>query len=343
MMTFSTVAQPSRRLQQALLKSLPEKRVTRLAVLNGKDIKFRMSGLPRLCARMYGLMSLQDGDIVEELDVDSVYTLGTGTAIHHQFQTSYLAKLGDVFQGWWRCTHCLETVKGEPMPAGSMLSHKWTTKPKAECPYCKRRVATKEVAEALGLSESTDFEAIELEFVNREYPITGHCDGILDWNFSADDPTDLVEGLELKSINPRGFAYVDPLEGGTAKVDHIVQCQGYLWGLEGTGIDQFRVMYVAKDFERPMAQTFAEHVVKRDAGLIGRIQAALRKSRDQLREMDTWKASGGAMTGVLPPLVERLHLCTKKSDPRTKYCPMRDQCFQKPATKAPAKAKAAKS
>jgi len=335
MMAFSTVAAPSRRLQKALLRGLPEKRVTRQKTLTANAIKFRMSGLPRLCPRMYGLMALENADIVEELGVDSVYTLGTGTAIHHQFQSSYLAKLGDVFQGWWRCTHCLHTVKGDRMPAGSMLSHRWTPKPKVECPNCGKPVATKDTAEARGLVDWTDFEAVELEFVNLEFSITGHCDGILDWNFDPEEPSDLIEGLELKTINPRGFAYVDPLEGGTPKVDHIAQCQGYLWGLEGTGIEQIRIMYVSKDFERPMTQTFAEHIVRYDAGSVGRIQAGLRRSREQLREMDEWKQSV-ADHPTPAPLCDRLHLCTKKSDPRTKYCPMRDQCFPKrPAKEKP--------
>jgi hypothetical protein len=292
---------------------------------------------------MYGLMALEGRDIVEELNADSVYTLGTGTALHHQFQNHYLAKLGRVYQGWWRCKECLTVARGEERPVGSMLSHGWIPKPES-CPHCKRETATPEQAQGLGLEGTTDFESIELEFVNTDYPITGHCDGVLDWREYEADPQDFVEALEIKSIHPRGFSFVDPMEGGSVKTDHIVQAQGYLWGLEGTGIDQCRIFYVAKEFERPMAQTFAEHVIRRDQGIIGRIQAVLTRSRQTLRDMDEWRARDMALEGEKPPPIpDRLHMCTKKSDKHTKYCPMRDQCFpRKTAKKKVAKKKAAK-
>lgn len=338
---FAARAQVSTKLRDALLESLPSQRVVKLAVLNATDIKFRMSGLPRLCPRMYGLMALEPSDVVEELDAQSVYTLGTGTALHHQFQTEYLAKLGKVYQGWWRCQECLETVRGEPMPAGSMLSHRWIPKPEC-CPKCERKVVVKDDRQP-DSGDVTDFEAIELEFWNGEFEISGHCDGILDWNHYEPSPENLVEALEIKSIHPRGFPYVDPIQGGQVKPDHTEQCQGYLWGLEGTEIEQSRVFYVSKNFQDPFSQTLCEHVVLRDVGRIGQIQARLRKSRSGLADIDQWKAAGGKDSGSEPPISERLPQCTKKSDSRTKYCPMRDQCFpKKVAKKKIAKKKAAK-
>jgi len=257
---------------------------------------------------MYGLMAAQGTDIVEQNDVDATWRMGTGTALHTQFQTHYLPTLGKVYQGWWRCNECRRWHRGEELSVHSRLSHGWIPRPdKCSCGH-------------------EEFESVELEFRDEEHRITGHCDGILDWNHADVDPEDEIEVLELKSIAPMGYRYVDPTEGCGPKPDHIKQTQGYLWGLEGTAVRRGRIMYICKDFEKALPQILGEHLVYRDQGAVSAMKADLRRSVDVVGDVEEWRAAGCEGDAPIP---DRLTACRIKSDKRTRFCPMRDQCFPK--------------
>ncbi len=292
------------------------------------ELKFRMSGLARVCPRMYSLAVMNAGEIMtdsEVIDPELSWIFGTGTAIHHQFQNAYLQTLGDVFQGWWRCKQCGHVHRGQSMLGGSMLSHKWIPKPKL-CAPCSGHGMD---------SEHDEFEYVELEFANPEYRITGHCDGILDWRAYIDPAAPLVrlkavEVLELKTINDYGFKAVDPMTGGVPKPDHVLQCNGYLWALEDTEVTHARIVYIGKDFTKKMAESIVEHRIARSAGYIDALKRMLRDSVSSVERIAEWVCSpvDERSEVKLPP---RLRLCTKRSDKRAKDCPAKALCFPKKA------------
>lgn len=289
------------------------------------ELKFRMSGLARVCPRMYALAVMHSGEIMtdsEVIDPELGWIFGTGTAIHHQFQNAYLQALGDVFQGWWRCRECGHVHRGEVMDG--MLSHRWIPKPK-HCAQYDERISDE--------CQSVDFEYVELEFANPEYRITGHCDGILDWRVYVDPAAplvkfDAVEVLELKTINDYGFKAVDPMAGGVPKPDHVLQCNGYLWALEDTEVTHARIVYIGKDFTKKMAESIVEHRIARSAGYIDALKRMLRDSVSSVERIAEWVCSPvDERPEVELPL--RLRLCTKRSDKRAKDCPAKALCFPK--------------
>lgn len=265
--------------------------------------KFRMSGIHKLCPRMYAL-ALRDGvTLSDEVKPDLMWTFGVGTAYHTQFQEDWLRSLGKVFQGWWRCKKCNHVHKGEAMEGS--LSHKWRP-----CPDSCETFWDDE-----GPCDGKDFEYVELEFEWPEYRLTGHCDGVLDWSAAEGDlKQDRVEVLELKTINARGFDYVNPAEGGKPKADHVAQAHGYLWG---TGLEDVRIVYIKKSDEA-MGKVVCEHEVRRDESIIDDMKSMLVSTMDALKDVSEGKDA---------PV--RLPICKKKSDKRAKYCPMKAACFAK--------------
>ena len=301
----------SRRLVDALSASMPETRES-----STEDALFRMSGLEKLCPRMH-VLALRDGIPPESLDAEKRWILGTGTAFHRQFQEDYLQTLGDVFQGWWRCRRCGSMHHGEKLEG--MLPYGWIPKPK----LCMGPVCHK-----LGEQEHCDFEYVELGFWNDEHRISGHCDGVLVW--AEDD----IELLELKTINERGFTYVDPMLGGKPKSGHVIQCHGYLWGAEGTGAERVRVVYIKKSYEA-MAQVLCEHVVKKRPEHIESIKKMLKDSAEGVQQVVEYlrlklEAEGeGLEAPPESPVPDRLTECGKRSDSRARYCPAKSACFKK--------------
>lgn len=272
----------SRRLQEALLDSMPEERRDQTPY---EGMWFRSSGLYRLCPRSLQLGKEHGVNLALKVDSKLRWIFGSGTAIHTQFQQDYLPTLGDVFQGWWsKVGSDQEWHKGEALEGGS-LSHKWTTKP-----------------------EGSGWQYEELEFVNEEFRLTGHCDGVLVWG--EDD----IEAFELKTISSRGYDNVDPALGGRPKGEHVIQVQAYMWLM---GLDRARIVYVNKDLNMLFPEGICEHVVERDEAQIKLIQGMLR---------DCAKA---ADLGLGIDLHERIPECSKKSAYRAKDCAVRDQCFPK--------------
>jgi len=272
---------------------------------------------------MYALSVREQFSLRDMVDSEKRWVMGTGTAFHTQFQEDYLQTLGDVFQGWWRCRGCGHVHRGESLAEG-MLPFMWIPRPKV----CERpRMSESVRGEVVCLA--TDFEYVELEFEDREYRITGHCDGVLVW---GDDD---VELLELKTINERGFNYVDPKIGGKPRGGHVVQTSGYLWGVEKTAIKSVRVVYIKKSYDDPMSTLFSEHVIERNQDYIDSIKRSLKDAREvveaevrfRLKIVDEPEAEA-------PMLPGKLEECKRKSDYRARYCMARDSCFHKKNKKA---------
>lgn len=272
----------SRRLQNALLESMPEKRRDQTPY---EGMWFRSSGLYRLCPRSLQLGKEHGVNLAIDVDSKLRWIFGSGTAIHTQFQQDYLPTLGNVFQGWWSKNGSDEPWhKGESLSEGS-LSNKWTTKP-----------------------DGNDWQYEELEFVNEEFRLTGHCDGVLVWG--EDD----VEALELKTISSRGYDNVDPALGGRPKAEHVIQVQAYMWLM---GLKRARLVYINKDLNNLFPTGICEHVVERDDAKIKLIQGMLK---------DCATASD---LGLEVDLFDRIDECPKKSAYRAKDCKVRDYCFPK--------------
>ena len=273
-----------RRLQEALTQSMPEERRDQTPF---KGMWFRSSGLYRLCPRSLQFGKRDGVNLAINVDSRLRWIFGSGTAIHTQFQQDYLPTLGDVFQGWWT-RGSDEFVKGEPLKTGS-LKNKWTTRPQGE-----------------------GWQYEELEFVNDEYRLTGHCDGVLVWG--EDD----VEALELKTISSRGYDNVDPSLGGRPKGEHVIQVQAYMWLM---GLDRARIVYINKDLNMLFPKGICEHIIERDEAKIKLIQGMLRD------------CATAADLGFDVPLYDRVPECSKKSDYRAKDCAVRDQCFPRKSRK----------
>ena len=305
------------RLAQALLESLAKfegSSPVKVEPPPDENVQFRMSGLEKLCPRMYALAVREQFSLRDMLDSEKRWILGTGTAFHTQFQEDYLQTLGGVFQGWWRCRECGHIHQGEAMEKG-MLPFMWIPRPL----FCGVEGPDDEC-------QSVDFEYVELEFGDDEHRITGHCDGVLVW--SPDD----IEMLELKTINERGFQYVDPQVGGKPKGGHVIQTHGYMWGVEETGVTRTRVVYIKKTYDL-MVQVLAEHVVEKTQSYVDKIKQMLIESREavetevrhRLKVLDT----DGYTTDEAPKLPPKLEECKRKSDFRVKYCMGKDPCFDK--------------
>ena len=276
----------SRRLQEALIESMPEKRRDQTPY---EGMWFRSSGLYRLCPRSLQLGKEHGVNLAIDVDSKLRWIFGSGTAIHTQFQQDYLPTLGNVFQGWWSKTGSDQPWhKGEELTGGS-LSHKWTTKP-----------------------DGSDWQYEELEFVNEEFRLTGHCDGVLVW-----DEND-IEALELKTISSRGYDNVDPALGGRPKGEHVIQVQAYMWLM---GLQKARIVYINKDLNALFPAGICEHIIERDDAKIKLIQGMLK---------DCATASD---LGLEIPLYDRIEECPKKSAYRAKDCKVRDHCFPKKSKK----------
>lgn len=279
----------SRRLQDALLDSMPEKRRDQTP---HEGMWFRSSGLYRLCPRSLQLGREHGENLALKVDSKLRWIFGSGTAIHTQFQQDYLPTLGNVFQGWWRRVNengVEEWEKGESLSEYS-LANKWTPRP-----------------------EGTGWEYEELEFVNNDFRLTGHCDGVLVWG--EDD----IEAFELKTISSRGYDNVNPALGGRPKGEHVIQVQAYMWLM---GLNRARIVYVNKDLNMLFPEGICEHVIERDEAQILLIQGMLKDCAE------------AADVGLGIDLHDRIPECSKKSAYRAKDCGVRDHCFPKRGRKS---------
>ena len=125
-------------------------------------------------------------------------------------------------------------------------------------------------------------------------------------------PDDEPEILEIKTINERGFGYVDPIMGGRPKVEHVAQVQAYMWL---SGLKRARILYIKKDLSVGPDKVMCEHVVERDESIIDGIKAMLVECA---RVVD----------GELDSIPDRLPECKSKTSTKARWCAGKNPCFQ---------------
>tara|TARA_Y100000310_G_scaffold23414_2_gene22436 strand:+ start:11122 stop:12051 length:930 start_codon:yes stop_codon:yes gene_type:complete len=276
----------------------------------------------------------------EPFDVEQAWTLAQGTAYHEAFQDELLRSLGRVLQGWWKCRVCGAIHVGgkgqAPLPANFFgvpviqvdeeppesehLAYGWVSEPEDGCGACS---VTQERYARVNSGRSL-FSYFEVSFKSsEELPTSGHVDGILEWGeYVYDGDPEIqaevremgVEHLEIKTINERGFRFVDPEQYKEPKEGHIVQACPYR---EALGIERTRFLYLNKGAKKFAGMT-AEHRHEW-ADLWEQILVPLRIVFDTLR-MKCWE-------GPLPPMIPE---CCKKGRTsfRPKYlCVTPDLCF----------------
>jgi len=165
------------------------------------DTMFRASGIYYMCPRAEVLRSLIPKKDTISPALRAKFDIGH--AMHHWYQNKYLGPMG-ILRGNWKCVVCGEVVKDSLLP-------------KTNCSNCDAR----------------RYEYEEMYFVNTEWSISGHLDGILD-----------IKGkewlMDLKTIDPSMFKSLKaPLPAAEYQV------QVYMW-LCGLPIQQGVVVYIDK-------------------------------------------------------------------------------------------------
>lgn len=249
---------------------------------------FRASGLHKLCPRAVFLGKEHEVLLSDDVDGSLLWIFEIGTGVHERMQNVLLPlAFPNEFQGWWRCQACNHLHVGPEVEGTYLLPPRgWIPRPE-KCVVCGHG----------------EFSYAELTFYWPEFDLSGHCDGVLVW------PDAEPEVLEMKTINPNSFPYVDPFQGGKPREDHVLQDSVYQWGC---GLRRGRIVYVNKGGSN-LEESLAEQVIGRDDAALGTVRQRLSEAMAAL--------NGGPCPG-------RLADCKMKSSRRAKQCPVRDQCFQ---------------
>jgi len=261
-----------------------------------RDEMFRASSLGKLCPRLYALAVADNFSIQESFEAEKLWIFGIGTAYHSLFQSEILPAIPEgVFRGWWERLSSADQY-GQMFHGGSIdapgIAKGWRDRPNESATY------------------------VEMTGVIPEYRFSGHWDGVLVWD-------DFTEIFELKSINERGFARVDPFMGFGPREDHIEQVHAYMWM---SGLDRARIVYALKG-DKGIVESVAEHPVLRDEKIVNGIKSKLNVTIQALDDVYEAIDCGAERSEMVIP--DRLPKCDKKSAYRTKYCPGRDYCFPK--------------
>lgn len=289
----------SRRLFEALYEKMGS---TGVKFDPEKEAWFRLSGIGYMCPREYYFSAKTGEKIPDKVGKELDWIFSEGHAHHHRWQNYLMRKLGDVFQGWWRCTKCGKVHKGERLHPSKGLSHKWIPRPE-ECRWCHAKCDHED-------GDDDTFEYVELEFLIEDLRVTGHLDGILVW------PGGEVEAMDLKTISSRGFVKVDPRIGGKPKPENVEQLTGgYGMILKEVGVTKARLVYILKE-EGDMKNRIWEHELEIT-------DESTSAARDKI--LGCHKAIEDGKNDLVPP--ERLTACDKKSSYRAKRCSMKNHCF----------------
>ena len=256
---------------------------------------FRVSELYDFCPRLYAISAKNQLEFEKQYDWTTLWRFAVGTAYHRAFQDEVLLALGDLLQGWWRCKKCGTVLYGDSKPpAAARPNYGWRSKPDA-CWSCGR--------EDSGRFDHSIFEYEELRFFSDEYKLAGHCDGILVWPDGEHS-----EVLEIKTINSRGFEFVDPFIGGNPIKGHVLQLNIYMWF---AGLDKGRILYICKN-EDNISSATAEHEIIRDDGLINDVLDSIKLTISSIEN------------GTIPCRQEE---CKTVRSKRVKNCPAGDICM----------------
>lgn len=245
------------------------------------DSRVRGSKFPEICPREEVLIAKDKLIRKRTIDPDFFLVLEIGKALHHQLQNSILPGAGVLF-GEWECTRCGKHfgVKKPNTPADQ-----YAVRRPDKCDRC----------------ENLSFQFHEYHFVNDEFRIDGHADGML--SIPGMNGLGIIEG---KSISAKGAWQIR----NVPQLDHVIQTHIYLWL---SGLQWAKIVYWDK-------ATFGmaglvEHTIERDEETIERIKQSLR---------DLWS---GLASGV-PPLTR---VCANAEAPRAKNCLVCKPCFETPA------------
>jgi hypothetical protein len=254
--------------------------ITKEEIEKGKTV-FRASGISYLCQREEVLCSVDNVTRIETTPVRMRLIMDTGTWVHRQLQ-SYFADKG-ILYGHWRCIDCGKWY-GEKAPKGVDIR---------EAPIHPELFVQKPQNCECG---SRNIDYIEPEFINREFLVIGHADGLI--GFGSDGPTEL---LEIKTINEDGFMKV---ANGKPLPAHVVQVNIYMWL---TGLRRTRLLY----YEKNKSYT-SEILIDYDPKKIEVYQALLKQIIDGV------KSGNAPLAGA----------CSDPNDSRARKCAVRKKCFE---------------
>ena len=292
----------------------------------GPDPWFRGSGVGSLCPRAYAIAALKKMPMGEVFNFETLWAFGIGTSYHEVFQREILRELfterGAVFHGWWKRYEIPDTNKRTPF--APLENGEYRSSPMR---VNERRGTRNQKTHTLGWGwipkpKGKGWEYTELILRSDEYRISGHCDGVLVW-------PDFTELLEIKTINERGFTYIDPMSGGKPKPEHVLQVQAYMWL---TGLDRCRLVYVNKSGKK-FKESLAEHIVMRDETLVNELKSDLTRTSASVNRLCSGLENDEPIDELVKLVPPRLEACTKKSDYRAKYCGMKNPCFIKDLVK----------
>jgi hypothetical protein len=262
------------------------------AVFTSKSI-LRASSLSKWCPREILLLA-ESGVALTSVDAgEDAWNLAMGKAIHFAFQHELFDFLGGgIFQGWWSVKSdegVSRIVVGNDL-VGRCQTPQWVPRPDPKAQY------------------------FEMSMLDKEYGISGHCDGVLVWN-------DRTEVLEIKSIGKFAYRLVDPDAGGRPMPKHVVQCNLYMWLL---GLQHARLLYVRKD-GLGLSDSMLEYELTYDEKLVRPLLDSIMQVR---RELAAWEAAPMQSRPVLV-LPSRVSGCDRKSSTRAKDCGMADRCWKR--------------
>lgn len=235
----------------------------------------RASGFPSLCPREEVLCAQKKVSRTKKISADLNLIFQHGHGLHHQLQNEILPAVG-ILRGKWICNSC-GTMHGGHVKEGVRVEE-WAEARPDECRNCT----------------SGDFRFHEVQLVNDEYRISGHCDGFL--VLPGMPGMGILEGKSIKS----GWEVQN-----VPKLDHVIQIQTYMWL---TGLKWGIVLYWQKG-ENGVA-ALIEHLIERDEETIMMI-------KDTLKSI--WEGVDG---GSLPD-----RICDSPTCPRAKACAVKDACF----------------
>jgi hypothetical protein len=241
------------------------------------DSWIRSSGFPSLCPREEVLCANDKVPRTWEISADLNLIFQHGHGLHHQLQNEIMPAIG-VIRGKWVCLGCGGMHGGEA--DRTVRVETWAEERPASCPGC----------------ESTAFTFHEVQMLNDEYRISGHCDGFLEMEgvpgMGILEGKSIMAGWEVQNV---------------PKLDHVIQLQTYMWLADL----QWGIILYWQKGENGI-RCLIEHFVERDEDTIDNIKSTLKSIWD------------GVDGGDLPE-----KLCEKYGCKRAKSCVVRDKCFGK--------------
>lgn len=263
----------------------------------------RASGLGKLCARRDALQIRDRIAFLGRTKPEYMMSFMIGHSTHEMIQNSLIPSIAEPHRilGWWRRSDNPKAVMSGFDEDGRPMLFRKT-----------------EAAEFLG---TMDLVYEEVAIVDREYMLTGHPDGVMDW--SGIDLPEAVDGLEVqeyKTIDQSMWDSVDPAMGGAPDEGYVMQIHAYMWQL---GIEHGRIIYFKKGERRP-SEGIVEWMFTLDESVVESLKARLTAYHKAIHAAHD--------EGIVPD--ERLSACTAYNRFPASFCPVAHECFGKSRRKA---------